>query len=42
MFATSARMSGRRAELPRMQAGRGRRVAGAGAWQVLRFERARR
>jgi len=41
MFATSARMSGRPAGLPRMQSGDGRRVAGAGAWRVLRFERTR-
>jgi len=37
MFATSARMSGRPAGLPRMQSGAGRRVAGAGVWRVLRF-----
>jgi hypothetical protein len=41
MFATSARMSGRSAGLPRAQVGKGRRVAGAGAWRVLRFEPAR-
>ena len=38
VFATNARMSGRQASLSEAQFGAARRVAGAGAWRVLRFD----